>query len=439
MSNSSINLKSPTFQGTIVLTTLAFISLLIMSAVLQLEVVAIGNGRVVPIGRVQVVQAEFSGKISSIHVQNGDAVQLQQVLISFDDTDAKAELNTLKADIAQLQIEAKRIEVLLGLLSGKLDDHEIMRENAIADFHDPDKVNNPYYIKQKELLIAEVENFASILELNKNSHLTNEKSQDVSKANIARNAANREIQHQRLQISRALFDNGTTSRTAYLDVEERYINLQNEGEILQKELEQKLSRQLELTAERTGHITSWRNNALQRRSEIEATLVAHFESQAALERRLQATRLRSPANGIVDRLNIHTIGGVASAGQEILRVVPSNQEFEIEAMLSNTDIGFVEIGQDVNIKFDAYPAERFGYLKGVVSDLSADAIELNNNQWGYAVRIMPLGNTLISGSFENSIRPGMTAEINIITDKRRIITYFFAPIVKTIQSALGER
>ena len=112
---------------------------------------------------------------------------------------------------------------------------------------------------------------------------------------------------------------------------------------------------------------------------------------------------------------------------------------EIEAIFSNVDVGFVEEGQLARIRFDAFPSERFGAMEGEVSDVSADALEITSNVWGYAVRIAMPSNELVSGSLTNPIRAGMTGEINIITDERRLITYVFAPIVKTLQSALGER
>lgn len=80
-------------------------------------------------------------------------------------------------------------------------------------------------------------------------------------------------------------------------------------------------------------------------------------------------------DGVVDQLDVFTIGAVARGGEQILRVVPEDQDVEIEAIFTNNDIGFVEIGQQANINLDAYPSERFGFVRGVVSDVAADSTE----------------------------------------------------------------
>ena len=134
-----------------------------------------------------------------------------------------------------------------------------------------------------------------------------------------------------------------------------------------------------------------------------------------------------------------TIGGVAEAGTELLRVVPTEIAVEIEETFSNADIGFLAEGQQANIRLDAYPSERFGFLKAGVTDIAADSAEVADKQWAYIVRISPDQAFLTAGTDRFSLRPGMTATIDVTTDERRIISYFFAPIVRTIQDAMGER
>jgi hemolysin D len=154
---------------------------------------------------------------------------------------------------------------------------------------------------------------------------------------------------------------------------------------------------------------------------------------------VNAAKLIAPTSGIVDRLAVFTIGGVAEAGAELLRVVPSNIAVEIEGTFSNQDIGFMAEGQQANIRLDAYPSERFGFLKGSVTDIAADSAEVENKQWSYIVRIAPDQAYLTVGEDRFSLRPGMTATIDVTTDDRRIISYFFAPIVRTNEDAMGER
>ncbi|XAT58968.1 HlyD family efflux transporter periplasmic adaptor subunit [Rhodobacteraceae bacterium IMCC1335] len=146
----------------------------------------------------------------------------------------------------------------------------------------------------------------------------------------------------------------------------------------------------------------------------------------------------APMDGRIDQLKVFTVGAIAISGEEFLRVVPKDQEFEIEAQFSNNNIGFISIGQVVNIDLDAYPSERFGYLKGTVTDVAADSSEIGDGNWAYIVRVKPHSRYLKSVNYLHKARPGMTGRIDIITDKRRLISYFFAPIIEVLQKSIGE-
>lgn len=188
-----------------------------------------------------------------------------------------------------------------------------------------------------------------------------------------------------------------------------------------------------------ARFTAQRNQLLQRRSAIEARLATLEEQLRTAERRVIAAHVTAPMDDVVDQLDVFTIGAVARDGEQLLRVVPEDQDIEIEAIFTNYDIGFVEIGQKANINLDAYPSERFGFVRGVVSDVAADSTESKEGVWAFEVRITPEGSKLTNGSEQFNLCQGMTAKVHITTDSRRLISYFFAPIVDTISSALGER
>ncbi len=129
-----------------------------------------------------------------------------------------------------------------------------------------------------------------------------------------------------------------------------------------------------------------------------------------------------------ERYQTATGPGVVESGAELLRIVPTGLKVEIEGIFSNQDIGFMKVGQQANIRLDAYPSERFGFVRGQVSDIAADSTEVTEGQWRYFVRIKPDERYLQAGPDIFPLRPSMTATIDVTTDSRRIISYFFAPI-----------
>lgn len=434
-----MKITSPTLHATIFFTISVFVAILAMSFLFKVEVVARGEGRVVPISRVQVVQPEFVGRIIAIHVRNGMTVTEGDVLIELDPTEAMSELGTIRAERDRLMIELARLEAMvqtLALDSGSVD----LGQRSLDLFDVPDVLSaHPFAVEQRDLLLAEIADYLASLAQITAREEANRRSEAVTNANIARVNAALDIQAERLRTSEQLLQQGTTSRSAFLDVQQAFTDLERERDIYLRELEQKVAERAALDSERRRLTADLRRSALDRRAQIDGRLATLAEEQRASERRVSAARLVAPASGVVDQLAVFTVGGIAEAGAELLRIVPTEAEIEIEGTFSNQDIGFMQIGQPANIRLDAYPSERFGFIRGTVSDIAADSTEASEGKWGYVVRIQPDEAILRAGSDTYSLRPGMTATIDVITDSRRIISYFFAPIVRTLQDAMGER
>ncbi|MBM7068649.1 HlyD family type I secretion periplasmic adaptor subunit [Actibacterium sp. 188UL27-1] len=434
-----MKITSPTLHATVVFSIAVFIAILVMSFLFQVEVVARGQGRIVPVGRVQVVQPEFAGRITAIHAHNGMSVAQDQILIELDQTEALTELGTIKAEQDRLRIEMARLDTMVRALMGD-PLAPSFAEGALADYTIPDELSgHPFAIEQRTLLVAEINDLLASMGQTQARETANLQSEKVTNANIARVAAALEFQRERLRNAEQLLQQGTASRASFLDVQQAFTELERERDVYLRELDQKMSERAALDSERRRIVADLRRTILDRKAEIDARLATLTEEDRAATRRVAAATLKAPVSGIVDQLSVFTVGGIADASAELLRVVPTETRVEIEATFSNQDIGFMDIGQPANIRLDAFPSERFGFVKGEVSDIAADSIELSEGQWGYIARIAPDQTHLTAGTDRYPLRPGMTATIDITTDKRRIISYFFAPIVRTIQDALGER
>jgi hemolysin D len=299
--------------------------------------------------------------------------------------------------------------------------------------------NHPFAADQRRLLDAELEDYLASLAQLAAREDANRKSEAVTLANIDRLAATIDIQTERLRNAEQLLQQGTTSRAAFLDVQQTFTELERQRDVNLAELDQKAAERAALASERRRAVTNLRNTMAERKTQIEARLATLTEDARTASRRVDSAALLAPTAGVVDKLSVFTIGGIAEAGTELLRVVPTEIAVEIEGTFSNSDIGFLAAGQQANIRLDAYPSERFGFLKARVTDIAADSAEVADKQWAYIVRITPDQPFLAAGGDRFALRPGMTATIDVTTDERRIISYFFAPIVRTIQDAMGER
>lgn len=431
---------SPTLHATILFTIAVFVAVVVMSYLFRVEIVAKGIGKVVPLGRVQVLQPEFGGRVAAIHVRDGVRVERGQLLIELDPTNARAELNKLEAEQARLKIERRRIDTILQVLMRP----ELLSNEGVsyivAGFTDADGTEEDgFFLEQRALLSSELSELSDALAQADARIASNQKSQEVTQAGIARVDAALITQKERLDVANNLLEKGASSRASYLDVLDGFNRLEKERDIYLRELEQRIASEATYRAEKSGLLSSLRNRLQTRKADLEARQAVLDEELVTSRRQLAVSRLHSPVDGVVDQLAIYTIGGIVTAGQELLRVVPEGQAYEIEAVFPNTDVGFLEIGQNANVKLDAYPAERFGSLRGHVGNVSADAIKIRENSFGFVVRVVPEAPFLETPASQYRLQPGMTAVVDVITGDRRVISYFFAPILKVVQESLGER
>lgn len=430
---------SPVLHLTIWFLIFSLFSALLFSFILRVEIVARGAGKIIPLMRVQVVQSEQPGKIKRILVHNGDLVKKGDLLVELDKTLVQAELNKIREEINRLKTESQRINIFRNLLVKRIYLNKKRASKFLNSFKPSKKGNIDYFNEQKSLLYAEVEEIR-----NEISHLnakinSNKKLEQIIRAEMSQANGALKLEKERFIISKKLFNKKTISRVSYLDALGAYNRLQKGQNIYQRRLEQNKANEQVLYIERQNLLLNKTNMYSQRSNEVESRLSVLAEDLVSARRRLTRMSLLSPVTGYVEQLTIFTIGGVAQAGQELMKIVPNDNVLELEAVFTNSDIGFIEKGQQVNIKLDAFPAERFGMLKGQVSNVSTDAVEIPNKGWGFVVRVKPDAPYLKTKVAKYQLRSGMTSTVDIITGDRNLISYFFAPILKTIQDSMGER
>ncbi len=436
----SERVASPTLHATIFFTISVFVAIIAMAILFRVEIVAKGLGKVTPVDRVQVVQPEFGGQIIAINVRDGDEVVKGELLIELDQTVAQAEVNTLTAEHDRLEIERYRIETI-NVVAGN---GSVDRESGISEARErftviKDVADRDFYGEQERLMVAELTELADALAQIETRRIANDRAKATSQAAIDRVDAALIIQQERMDAAEALLAKQAVSRATYLDVLDVLTRLQKEREVAQRDFERVAAIDPTLTAESLSLVSALRSRLLQRQAIIDGRLFELNEALASSKRTLANTRLYAPMDGTVDQLKVFTVGGIVDSGQELMRVVPAGSEFEVEAIFPNTDVGFLEVGQKANIKLDAFPAERFGALSGEVVDISADAINITAQEFGYVVRIKPDTPYLETLAATYPLQTGMTSVTDVITGDRRLISYFFAPLVHVVQESLGER
>ena len=170
---------------------------------------------------------------------------------------------------------------------------------------------------------------------------------------------------------------------------------------------------------------------------LESTFEELENRKEQLEKQIQT--IKAPIDGYVNKIAIHTIGGVVTPAQELMTIVPKDTKLVIKAKVMNQDIGFIDEGMDVSIKIDTFNFQKYGILKGVVTLVGVNSIEDERLGPVYEVYIRPEDTTLMVEGKEQSIKSGMSSTNEINIGKRRIIEFFIYPLIKYLDESIKVR
>ena len=144
-------------------------------------------------------------------------------------------------------------------------------------------------------------------------------------------------------------------------------------------------------------------------------------------------------DGYIDKLMIHTVGGVVTPAQELIALTPSDMPILIKAQVLNKDIGFIKEGMPVSIKIDTYDFQKYGLLHGEVKSISQNSIEDEDLGPVYEIYITPDENSMLIDGKKQKISAGMTLNAEIKIGKRRIIEFFIYPLIKYMDEGVNVR
>lgn len=440
MTESADRPASPTLRLTAAVLVSLVAIIVLGSSIATIEIVARGQGRVLPTTRVQVVQPQADGKITDILVAEGQSVSAGDTLVVMDRTAVESDIRRIEANVARQQQDAAVARSIIAPLAGVNPANPGFVATGGAEF----RRIAPQLSGQDDGAPALVE---AILQALRDQVMQHDaqlnrlaRGQDAQMARLERARAASEIAVQRFASAETLRRQGNMSQFDYLERLRERTAIEAEVSIAERELEGLSAEADAMTRQRASTISSALSAYRKQLAEAEILLRILEAELAAAKNRLANLSLRAPTTGRVEKLSVFTVGGFVAAGSTLMSIVPNDDRIEIEAFFDNRDIGFIEKGQRAFVKLDAFPAERYGIVHGTVVNVGADARgDVTPGKWVYAVRLQLDRNSI--QVLERNLRfaPGMTATIDIITGRRRLISYFFEPIIKAFQDGLRER
>ena len=394
----------------------------------RVDVVAVASGKTLPVANVKVIQPVEIGMVRAIHVRDGQRVRKGQLLIELDPTMAGADEAQATAGLLSAKIAEARNDALLAYLQGKP-----------AIFRAPAGTPPDLAATQSQLIrsaIAEYEAQRAAL-LQSRAEGTAELS--ATQSEVAKLRQTLPLVERQLDARRDLADKGHFPKLKMLEYEQLLVEHQRNIDIRQSGAVQARAAIANLDAQLSSLREGFAKTAVTDLATAESESSVRTEELRKSERRRMLQQLRSPVDGVVQQLAVHTIGGVVQPAQPVMVIVPSGTEVAVEAQILNRDAGFVREGQAVQVKFDAFPFTDYGLVHGIVETISRDAVQDEKAGLVYTARIRLERNYIPLGDRRQPIGPGMAVQAEIKTGNRRIIQYLLSPISKAIGEAGRER
>ncbi|MCB1843103.1 MAG: HlyD family type I secretion periplasmic adaptor subunit [Halioglobus sp.] len=410
---------------------LALFALAVLWAVIgKTDIVVTAPGKVVPNGQVKTVQAPADASIAAIYVVEGSVVQAGEPLIRLDPTFAEADDTRLALALSYARLERAWREALERWLAGDAA-ARVPRSGSSLPAID---------ITRAEALFAghRDEIRAQLAALDGELAATRQEFHTVA-AEEHRTSSSLTVLEERVDAYRKLMENQYGARTHYLEMLQQKVDLAESLPVLQSRKAQLLESAKALQATREGLLAEPRRTNLVALAELDAHRDALEQERRKAALRERQLLLSAPVTGTVQELAVHTIGGIVTPAQVMMKIVPQHAPIEVEALLNNRDVGFVHEGQTAEVKIDAFNFTRYGLISAKVIDISDDAIQNNDGSWVFQMRLALEQDSLLVDGEHLRLSPGMAIAAEITTGKRRLIEFFLSPLLRYRQESLRER
>lgn len=353
----------------------------------ELDQVTRAPGSVIASSRTQLIQSQDGGTLEELLVREGDKVEAGQLLARIERTRAESAFLETRAKAAALSASLARLQA-------EVFGGQPRYAAELKDYPDFSRSQNDLLRKRRAALdedLTAIRRMKSLVE-------------------------------EELSLNLPLVQSGDVSRTEVLRLQRQVADMQ---------------------AQMTNKRNKYFQDAQAEFNKTQEELAGVQQILAQRRNQLDQTELRAPLRGVVKNVRITTQGGVIRPGEEVMQIVPLEDDLVIEAKVSPADIAFLTLGLDATVKIDAYDYTVYGGLPGKLIFISADTLSENlrqNEDPYYRVQVRTTSREFSKRSQSAlEIQPGMTATIEVKTGRKTVLEYLAKPIVKTLGESLGER
>jgi adhesin transport system membrane fusion protein len=406
-------------------TVVVVVLMLVWAALARVDEVTRGDAKVIPSRQLQLVQSFDGGVVSEILVKEGQVVEKDQLLLKIDETRATSGVRESAAQGFALRARQARLRALAEEskfqppvpTAGNAEEQRIVEEERRLYESRLTELNTLLAINQQQL---------------------QQRQQELGEMRARKASADRalELGQQELTKTRPLLASGAVSEVDILRLERELSRSRGESEQAGAQIARVQASIGEAQRKIQETEITFRNDARKEMAEVIGKLNALNEGAVALADKVDKSQVKSPVRGRVQRLLANTVGGVVQPGKDIVEIVPLDDTLVLEARVLPKDIAFIAPGQAATVKFSAYDFSIYGGMAAEVENISPDTVIDERGNAYYLVRVRTVG-----AKFNDKlpIIPGMTAEVDILTGNKSVLSYLLKPVLKAQAYALRER
>lgn len=413
------------------------------------DIVAVAPGKIVPSDRTKMIQPFETGVVRAIKVHDGQVVKTGDVLIDLDTTTVDAELGHLQSDLMAARLDIARLQAAIA-----------DKDNPVSAFAPPSDAPADLLQVYRGMLVSQNSEQKAKLATIDSQLAQKVAERDTIQASVDKLKSTIVPLQQRVEIREQLYQKELGSKVTYLAELQDLVGQRQDILVQEKRSSETNAAVAALTETRAKTVAEYERTLFDDLSKARQKAAGLQRDIVKTEQRKNLQRLTAPVDGMVQQLAIHTIGGVVTPAQTLLYIVPAESRLEIEAMVSNRDIGFVSAGQEAAIKIDTFNFTRYGLLRGTILSVSQDAIardrisdgasekasgastdssEPRGRELLYSARISLDRTQLAIEDKQVNLSPGMAVTAEIKTGRRRIISYLLSPLARYQHDSLRER
>ncbi|HEX6604076.1 MAG TPA: HlyD family type I secretion periplasmic adaptor subunit [Sphingomicrobium sp.] len=404
----------------IVASAALFVIFVLWASLAQVDEVTRGEGKVIPSSKMQTITAADPATVSEILVRSGQRVRKGQLLARLDSPESASQLGQLEAENQSLQARVSRLtaEGMGGSVACTGSDCageqalRAARESALRSKVSALQATADQARRQAGEAAATIQSLQGSLAL----------------------------AQKQVAMIEPLAAKNIVPQTDLLDKRREVVDLQGRIAAAREQQGRAMAAVREAEAQAAQANFEFRQSALDERSQVAAKIAVNEQSLRGAQGKLGRTEIRSPVDGVVNDVQVTTIGQYVQPGQKIMEVVPLGEKLLVETRVKPSDIAFIKVGDKALVKVTAYDFSIYGGLDGHVVQVSADSIYDENEKQAYFTVIVETDKSALSASGHSlPINPGMMTDTQIITGYKSVLTYLLKPVLKARSEALRER